>query len=154
MDDYRISTASILDLIGAYRLEQACFADDAWSLPDVIAALVWPGEMRLRVTAGPRLIGFAMGEPFWRSGISMITTIGVDPEFRCRGIGSALLKECEAQLPGERIRLTVREDNDPAIRLYTRFGYERISRLANYYRKGQAGILMEKNRKRNQWKDD
>ncbi len=154
MEEYRISAASILDLIGVYRLERACFADDAWSLPEVAVTLVWPGQLRLRVTAGRRLIGFAMGEPFWRNGISMITTIGVHPAFQRRGIGSALLKECEDRLPGERIRLTVREDNDPAIRLYTRFGYERISRLANYYRKGQAGILMEKSRKRIRWQTD
>jgi ribosomal protein S18 acetylase RimI-like enzyme len=154
MDDYRISAASILDLAGVYRLERACFADDAWPLPDVVAALLWPGELRLRVTAGRRLIGFAVAEPFWRNGISMITTIGVDPGFQRRGIGSALLTECEARLPGDRIRLTVREDNAAAIRLYARFGYERISRLTNYYRKGLAGILMEKNRKRIRWKDD
>jgi len=92
------------------------------------------------------LIGFVMGEPAWRPGISMVTTIGVDPAVQRRGVGAALLARCEALLPGSRIRLTVREDNAVAIRLYARFGYRKLSRLPDYYRRGQAGLLMEKKR--------
>jgi ribosomal protein S18 acetylase RimI-like enzyme len=146
MDMYPITNASLRDLSGVLRLEHACFDDDAWSLLDVVAALAWPGVVRVRAMAGGRLVGFAMGDPIWRQDVSMITTIGVDPDFRRHGIGAALLEECETRLPGERIRLTVREDNDSAIRLYARFGYVHKSRLPNYYRKGRAGLLMEKNR--------
>jgi ribosomal protein S18 acetylase RimI-like enzyme len=146
MDEIQIEKASLRDLPGVYRLERVCFAEDAWSLPDILATLVWPGLIRMRARFGNRLIGFVMGEPAWRPGISMITTIGVDPAFQKRGTGAALLERCEALLPGSRIRLTVREDNAVAIRLYTRFGYRRLSRLPDYYRRGQAGLLMEKNR--------
>jgi ribosomal protein S18 acetylase RimI-like enzyme len=146
MEDMQIENASLRDLPGVYRLERVCFTEDAWSLPDVLATLVWPGMIRLRARSGKRLIGFVMGEPAWRPGISMITTIGVDPAFQRRGVGAALLARCEALLPGSRIRLTVREDNAVAIRLYARFGYRKLSRLPDYYRRGQAGLLMEKNR--------
>lgn len=146
MDAYRISGASLIDLAGVYRLERVCFGEDAWSLPDLVITLLWPGQLRLRVMAGKRFIGFAMGEPVWREGISMITTIGIDPEFQRQGVASALLAECESRLPGECIRLTVREDNEPAIQLYKKFGYQQKARLADYYRNGRAGILMEKSR--------
>ena len=141
-----ISPATLRDLRQALRLERACFSKDAWPILDVISALVWPGGVRLKAAVEGRLIGMAIAETAWTDGISMISTIGVDPEFRRQGVGSALLVRCESLLPGKKIRLTVRADNQPAIRLYERFGYTYLSRLLNYYRDGQAGLVMEKAR--------
>ncbi len=146
MDAVKILPASLRDLRAVLRLERLCFGADAWPLLDVMSALVWPGGVRLKAVVDGRLIGLALAEPAWNDGVAMIASIGVDPEFRRRGVGSALLAECEALLPGDRIRLTVRADNQPAIRLYERFGYVYFSRLLNYYRDGQAGLVMEKKR--------
>jgi ribosomal-protein-alanine N-acetyltransferase len=139
-----IASASLRDLRQVLHLERACFGADAWPLLDVMSALIWPGGLRLKATAGGRIIGLAIAEPEWSDGISMITTIGVDPEFRRRGVGSDLLRRCETLLPGERIRLTVRADNRDAIRLYETFGYAYLSKLEKYYRDGQAGLVLEK----------
>ena len=144
VDGMSISPASLRDLRQVLRLERVCFGKDAWPLLDVMSVLVWPGGVRLKAAVGSRLIGLAIAEPAWNDGVSMITTIGVDPEFRRRGVGSALLGRCELLLPGDAIRLTVRADNQAAIRLYERFGYAFFSRLLNYYRDGQAGLIMEK----------
>lgn len=144
MEGMSIASASLRDLRQVLRLERACFGVDAWPLLDVMSALVWPGGVRLKAAVDGRIIGLAIAEPAWSDGISMITTIGVDPEFRRRGVASELLARCESLLPGEKIRLTVRVDNQPAIRLYERFGYAYLSRLLNYYRDGQAGLIMEK----------
>lgn len=144
MEGMRISPASLRDLRQVLHLERVCFGKDAWPLLDVMSALVWPGGLRLKAVVGSRLIGLAIAEPAWSDGISMITTIGVDPEFRRQGVGSALLARCESLLPGHTIRLTVRADNQAAIQLYERFGYSFFSRLLNYYRDGQAGLIMEK----------
>jgi ribosomal protein S18 acetylase RimI-like enzyme len=141
-----IAQATLRDLRPVLRLERLCFGPDAWPLLDVMGALVWPGSVRLKAVEDGRLIGLAIAEPAWTSGISMIATIGVDPMFRRRGVGSHLLERCEALLPGERIRLTVRADNQPAIRLYESFGYAYSGRLSNYYRDGQPGLVMEKKR--------
>jgi ribosomal protein S18 acetylase RimI-like enzyme len=146
IEGLEIAPASLRDLRRVLYLERVCFGADAWPLLDVVSALVWPGGVRLKAVVAERLIGLAIAEPAWSDGVSMITTIGVDPEFRRRGVGSELLARCEALLPGRAIRLTVREDNAEAIRLYERFGYAFFSKMANYYRGGQAGWVMEKKR--------
>ncbi|HEY5118922.1 MAG TPA: GNAT family N-acetyltransferase, partial [Anaerolineales bacterium] len=85
------------------RLERVCFGVDAWPVLDVMSVLVWPGVVRLRATLDRKLIGLITAEPAWRDGISMITTIGVVPDHRRLGVGSALLAGCESLLPGEKI---------------------------------------------------
>jgi ribosomal protein S18 acetylase RimI-like enzyme len=136
--------ASLRDLRQVMRLERACFEDDAWPVLDVISALVWPGGVRLKAVVDRRMIGLAIAEPSWSDAISMITSIGVDPAYRRRGVGSVLLAHCESMLQDEKIRLTVRADNQPAIRMYERFGYAYLTKVPNYYRDGQAGLVMEK----------
>lgn len=148
MEGLNITQASLRDLRPVLRLERVCFGVDAWPLLDVMSALVWPGGVRLKALVGGRLAGLALAEPAWTDGIAMIASIGVDPQFRRQGIGSALLRACEERLSGRIIRLTVRADNPPAIRLYERSGYTFFSRMQNYYRDGQAGLVMEKNRVR------
>ncbi|MBN1440326.1 MAG: GNAT family N-acetyltransferase [Anaerolineales bacterium] len=144
VEGLRISPVSLRDLRQVLRLERVCFGKDAWPLLDVMSALVWPGGVRLKAAVEGRLIGMAIAEPAWDEGVSMITTIGVDPEFRRRGVGSALLARCESLLPGDTVRLTVRADNLAAIRMYQRFGYANHSKVLKYYRDGQAGWIMEK----------
>ena len=146
METPLISKISLLDLTSVLRLERVCFGADAWPMLDVISVLVWPRQVRMKAAVDGKTVGLAMAEPDWRDGISMITSIGVDPEFRRRGIGSALLTSCELQLPGEKIRLTVREDNLPAIKLYEQFQYVYLAKVPNYYRDGRAGLVMEKTR--------
>jgi ribosomal protein S18 acetylase RimI-like enzyme len=141
---FPITPASLLDISGVVRLERICFGEDAWPLFDLIGLLSWPGEVRLKAMAGRRLVGFAAGETDGNGGISQIATIGVDPEFRRRGIGEALLDACERALPGRKIQLTVLVDNVAAIQLYEKFGYRAYARLENYYRHGRAGTAMEK----------
>jgi ribosomal-protein-alanine N-acetyltransferase len=144
MEGLSIAPASLRDLRPVLRLERVCFGVDSWPLLDVMSALVWPGGVRLKASISGRLVGLALAEPAWTDGISMIASVGVDPDFRRQGIGSALLSECEERLSGKVIRLTVRADNPPAIRLYERLGYTFFSRMQNYYRDGQAGLVMEK----------
>jgi ribosomal protein S18 acetylase RimI-like enzyme len=144
MATFKIDSASILDVRGVMRLERVCFGEDAWPLLDVVGMLSWPGEVRWKAIEGKRMIGFASGETDLDGRVSQIATIGVDPDFRGQGVGSALLEACERALPGRTLRLTVRADNVPAIRLYEKFGYRAYARLANYYRHGKAGTAMEK----------
>ncbi|MGD0806675.1 MAG: N-acetyltransferase [Anaerolineales bacterium] len=144
IDGMIISTASLRDMRQVMRLERVCFGVDAWPVLDVMSVLVWPGMVRLRATLDRKLIGLITAEPVWRDGISMITTIGVVPDHRRLGVGSALLAGCESLLPGEKIRLTVREDNQPAIRLYEKFHYTYLTKVPNYYRDGRSGLVMEK----------
>lgn len=60
-----------------------------------------------------------------------ISSLAVDPEAQCLGIGSALLRhaaERAKRLGVDRLSLIVFEQNQGALRLYTRFGFEAIDR--------------------------
>ena len=56
-----------------------------------------------------------------------ISTVAFHPDFQRKGIGRQLVEEILTVAAGfglKRIRLTVHEDNDAAIRLYRRMGFE------------------------------
>ncbi len=141
-----ILPASLRDLGALYHLEHACFRQDAWSLLDLIAVLTFPDVVRLKAVEDGRMVGFVAGDPRRSQGFSWIATIGVLPEYRRRGIGSALLQACEERLPTPRVRLSVRRSNEAAIRLYRRFGYRTIDVWRAYYHDGEDAIVMEKER--------
>ncbi|MDF2116925.1 ribosomal protein S18-alanine N-acetyltransferase [Roseiarcaceae bacterium H3SJ34-1] len=68
---------------------------------------------------------------------SEILTIIVDPALRRRGIAAGLLDRHIDRQARHRIRslfLEVAEDNEPAITLYRRRGFEQVGRRKAYYR--------------------
>ncbi|MEE8885746.1 MAG: ribosomal protein S18-alanine N-acetyltransferase [Eubacteriales bacterium] len=65
-----------------------------------------------------------------------ITNVSVDPSFRRRGIGRALIKELERRTESRgitKIFLEVRESNEPAIRLYEQEGFRQVGVRKEYY---------------------
>lgn len=141
-----ILPATLLDLGSLRRLEHACFQKDAWPLLDLLAVLTWPEVVRLKAVEDGQMIGFIAGDPRPSEKLSWIATIGVLPEHRRRGIGSALLRACEAKLPPGRIRLCVRASNEAAIRMYQKEGYLALDIWEKYYSDGENALVMEKMR--------
>jgi ribosomal protein S18 acetylase RimI-like enzyme len=139
-----IEPASLHDLGALRHLEQICFPKDAWPLLDLVSVLTFRGVIRLKAVSEKQMIGFIAGDVKRMEGVAWIATVGVLPEFRGRGIGSALLQACEAQIPVSRIRLCVRPSNDVAIRLYERFGYTKVGEWTKYYQDGEPALVMEK----------
>jgi ribosomal-protein-alanine N-acetyltransferase len=133
------------DLPGVWALEKACFGRDAWSLMELGLALISP-NVRLKATAGVRLVGLVIAEPHPHEGYAWIATIGIHPEFQRQGSGERLLVEAEARLKVPLLKLTVRQSNTPAIALYKKLGYAQVSVWERYYTSGEAGIVMEKRR--------
>jgi len=96
------------------------------------------------VLAG-RTIGFAglyvMGEGLEHSGWVLI---GVREEFQARGVGARLLKTLVGAATVvfglRRVQLTVFGDNDPAIKLYRRFGFEIEGRHRDFIRRGEGFV--------------
>jgi ribosomal-protein-alanine N-acetyltransferase len=138
----RIEPLRLGDVFSVFRLEKRCFPLDSWPFPDVVLALVFPRIIRLKAVAGEQLIGFVMGERERDTG--WIATFGVDPDYRRRGIGTALLNAVEAELDMDSIRLCVRVSNEGAIRLYERAGYRPIDTWRRYYRGGEDALVMGK----------
>ena len=75
-----------------------------------------------------------------------ITTFGVHPDHRRRGIGRRLLlrlAEVALELGSARMTLEVRVSNQPAQRLYRSFGFEVVGRRVAYYSDdGEDALVM------------
>jgi ribosomal-protein-alanine N-acetyltransferase len=139
-----ILPASLRDLGSLRRVEQACFPKDAWPLLDLIAVLTWPDVVRLKAMDDGQMVGFIAGDPRPAENMCWIASVGVLPEYQHRGIGRALLRECEGHMPQARIRLCVRISNETAIRLYKEEGYYAIDTWHKYYNDGENALVMEK----------
>lgn len=98
------------------------------------------------VTPGDRMVGFIF-LTVSESGLGHITTIGVAPEHRRRGLANRLLEHGETALKKRRIStmsLEVRVSNKAAQNLYHEIGFSIVQRLKNYYKNGEDGFLMVK----------
>ena len=139
-----IITASIFDLNALRKLENESFGKDAWPLFDLIAVLTFSDVIRLKAVEDDQMVGFVAGDPHPRDGWGWIATIAVDPRYRRRGVGRALLFACENKLGVPRSRLTVRISNHVAISMYEKEGYATTEVWSNYYNDGEDGVVMEK----------
>ena len=139
-----IQAANLLDLGALRRLESVCFEKDAWSIFDLVAVLSWSEVIRLKAVIDHEMIGFVAGDQRTNQKAGWIATIAVDPRYQGQGIGTALLRACEAQLKFPSVRLTVRISNQRAISLYEKEGYRTVDIWSRYYNDGEDGLVMEK----------
>jgi ribosomal-protein-alanine acetyltransferase len=144
--DVRIMTTAHLDEV--WRLDQRCFVDgEAYSRDTFEFLLTSPDSISYRaVLPGGGMIGFIVGvmEP---DHTGHITTVGVAPEHRRRGIANRMLEKMEAGFrrhDARMVRLEVRSVNTAAQRLYRTAGYTVTQRLSRYYANGGDGLLMVK----------
>lgn len=94
--------------------------------------------------SGYAMIGFRRG-----SRLGRVFSLAVLPDRGRRGLGAALLAACEADAWRRGctgVRLEVRADNAPAIRLYERTGYVCFGRLEGYYEDGGTALRFQKPR--------
>ena len=77
-----------------------------------------------------------------------ILWVEVPPELRNRGVGTKLLNDFLHGLADKNKNLTVflevREDNIPALKLYTNAGFEEFSKRATYYDDGCTAVCMKR----------
>ncbi len=62
---------------------------------ELLAVLVIPGLVRLKVDIDGKMAGFIGGDAHRSEGIGWITTVGVRPEYRRLGLASKLILACE-----------------------------------------------------------
>jgi ribosomal protein S18 acetylase RimI-like enzyme len=142
-----IEPATWRDLNALRHLEQICFPQDAWPLWDLIGVLTFSNVFRIKATANGQLVGFIAADLHRSENLAWIATVGVLPEYRRQGIGSALLVAVEEQIGVSSIRLSVRVSNRPALNLYDRLGYHRYGTWPHYYADGEDALVLEKNLK-------
>ncbi|MFQ5793652.1 MAG: GNAT family N-acetyltransferase [Candidatus Bipolaricaulia bacterium] len=85
--------------------------------------------------------------PSWDAAMRVghIKNLAVDPSFRKRGIGKALLEETLnylKDLKADSVELEVRTDNRTAFRLYIKYGFAIKRKIHRYYQNGDDAFLM------------
>ncbi len=111
-------------------------------------------DIFLAALVGEEIVGYNMcrieyGIGHVRKGIvkqGHVVSIAVLPEFRRRGIASALMLKAmevmkEKYGAGE-VYLEVRVSNEPAIRLYEKLDFKKVKVLKRYYLDGEDAYLM------------
>ena len=85
------------------------------------------------------IIGFAIGQiSKGRAGsrVGRIVTLDVVPESRRSGLGTRLMAACEQRMGAagcRQVYLETAVNNEPALRMYARLGYEVVGRVPDYY---------------------
>jgi len=143
--DYRLRRMTVFDIRALHALESRIFPKDAYGYVDLSILFLWPGIINLKITAPDgSLAGVISGIRALDFNRAWIITIGTHPAHQRRGIGAFLLHTMEQRIGRQFMRLTVREGNFPAIRLYETTGYSVIEHKYGYYRDGETGLIMEK----------
>ncbi len=142
--EFQIEIATLSDLNQLRELEKICFEKDAWPLLELLAVLVIPGLVRLKVDIDGKMAGFIGGDARRSEGMGWITTVGIRPEFRRLGLASRLILACEEAMQMPAVRLSVRRSNFGAQHLYFRLGYHHVGVWEKYYEDGEDALIMEK----------
>jgi len=83
----------------------------------------------------PAIAGFVVAHPI-RGRIGRILTLDIVPEARRFGLASRLMPECEQRLRAvscTKVYLETAVNNEAALRLYHKLGYEIVRTLPQYY---------------------
>jgi ribosomal-protein-alanine N-acetyltransferase len=98
----------------------------------------------LKAIDGNRIVGFIAGDVRRHEGHTIISTIGVDPDYQRRGLGERLMREVESRSALPRLQLMVRKSNLPALHLYRKLDYAIVETWPRYYDDGEDAYVMEK----------
>lgn len=132
------------DVEPAHALEEQLFPD-AWSVETFWSELAHVPETRHYVVAEDEgeLVGYAGLASVGHQ--ADVQTVAVAPTAQGRGIGRLLLDELLAEArrrDATEVLLEVRAENEPAIALYRRAGFERIGVRRGYYQPGGTDALV------------
>ena len=140
-----ISHARPDDLAGIVELEKVGFdAAEQWS------ETAWADELAAhdryvlaRFDVDDTIIGVAT---FSRvAEMSDLNRVIVHPEFRGRGIGASLVRaglDWASAVGARRMLLEVRPDNESAVALYRRLGFQAVTTRRDYYGPGHHALVM------------
>lgn len=139
-------TADNLDEV--LRLNYRCFRNGENYTKHTFSYLLnEPQTLSYRVvTAEGEMAGFVF-VMINQEGAAHVTTIGVAPEHRRRGLAARMLVHVERLLKRKGLStvvLEVRVGNTAAQDLYKRSGYSVVQRISSYYHNGEDGFLMMK----------
>lgn len=126
---YTLAPATPRDVRDLVALDRLCFGARAWSWTAWWEVAAWPGWTCLVLRGREGLVG-ATVLLLWPP-VAQLSSIAVHPDLQGRGLGSWMLTDAIARARRARCRwlaLEVDRDN-PAVRLYRRFGFGVLRRF-------------------------
>jgi ribosomal-protein-alanine N-acetyltransferase len=144
----RIRSMHWTDVPAAHELEGQLFPVDAWSVETFWSELALVPSTRCYVVAvdeDDTLLGYA--GVFTAGDDADVQTVAVAPQAQGRGLGRLLLHSLirtARERGASRLFLEVRSDNEPALGLYEREGFERTGLRRDYYGPGIDAVVMRK----------
>jgi ribosomal-protein-alanine acetyltransferase len=142
MEAARIRPARPADLDALLALESQAFRTDRLSRASFRRLLAAPSAAVIVAELAGEFAGYALVLFRKRTPVARLYSIAVAPQAAGQGVGATLLAAAEQaaiERGAARLRLEVREGNDPAIGLYVKCGYRQFGRRAHYYEdKGDA----------------
>lgn len=139
-----IRRAGIADLATIMELEVACFDEERYSR-DIVLFVLTDEEFATFLAEDGRAVGAVSVHV--KGDDAHLVSIGVVPDHRCRGVGSALMGTAEREAVSRgarRMTLQVSILNVPAMNLYLHRGYRTKYLLEGYYGRGKDAFLMER----------
>jgi [ribosomal protein S18]-alanine N-acetyltransferase len=147
---YSIREAIQLDLATLVGMEKKLFSDSPWSMGQFKEEFKGVPKSRyflVAVDGENQIIGYA-GVLVVAPGVEAdVLTVGVLPNHQKMGIATAFMSELEkwsATKGAPAMMLEVAIENTPAITLYEKLGYEKISTRQNYYGPALDALVMRK----------
>jgi ribosomal-protein-alanine N-acetyltransferase len=141
--DLTIRAMTVDDLQAVLEIERSSFTTP-WSETSFFNEIKNPRSISKVARLGGRIAGYLCASRIIDEG--HILTFAVHPEFRKRGIASALIRDILDQLKGEGCRfvfLEVRASNSGARKMYEKFGFRELGVRKNYYLSPvEDGIVM------------
>lgn len=132
------------DVDGVISIEQAAYGDHHWSRESFLSEI--NNELAryysLHTPEG-EMVGYAGCWHILEE--AHITTIAIAPDFRRRKYAEALLKRIIDDCYMEKIKyitLEVRVSNEPAIKLYTKYGFSSFGVRKGYYQDNNEDALI------------
>jgi ribosomal-protein-alanine N-acetyltransferase len=139
--DFSIRDYRAADFDTLWKIDQLCFPPGiAYTQMDLTGfvtrrkAITRVAEFHRQESEARGIAGFAVAQPI--RNIGRILTLDIVPEARRFGLGSRLMKDCEARMRAagcQNVFLETAVNNDGAIGLYHKLGYQIVRTLPLYY---------------------
>lgn len=138
-----VSPFQARDLDRILEIEEISFGRDAWDRKLFLQYFRHCPDLFLVARRSRKIQGYIITCTNGKK--AELVSIAVDPRDRQRGLGRAMLDATLAQLRSHRVGswwLMVETVNQPAIRFYENYGFERTRRAKRYYGAGRDAWRM------------
>ena len=131
------------DIEAVHAIETSVFEVDPWTAEQFWGELAQPTREYVVADVDGAIIGYAGA--YLLAPDADVQTIAVSPAAQGKGVGRLLLEQLIAiavDADCSQLLLEVRSDNESAIAMYERFGFEAISTRRDYYATGVDARIM------------